>query len=127
MKMTDEEQAHEHDALARVQRCMFDLGREMRTLDVRGFHFWRRLAGGYSMEWTGGPDAADVLAELEEMAADDEWTTVLRPGDITEAKQLLDWSPGSVSFRVRGVMFQLRPVETGGSAEGRARSYGRIG
>jgi hypothetical protein len=117
------EPGQEYETLGRVLRCMFDLGATLRTPTARAFHFWRRLEGGYAMEWTGGPHAVEVLAELEALAADDEVTGALSPGDITEAEE---YSPGAVSFRVRGVLFQLRPVDTIGVEADREQVLSRL-
>jgi hypothetical protein len=63
------------------------------------------------VEWTGGPHAIEVIGELETLAADDEVTTVLSPRDITDVEEYV---PGAVKFRVRGIPFALRPLDTVG-------------
>jgi hypothetical protein len=50
-----------------------------------------------------------VFVELEQMAADDQVTTLLSADGITRAPEL-DQFDGWVSFRARGVVFQLRPT-----------------
>ncbi|MBF6102186.1 hypothetical protein IU510_29655 [Nocardia cyriacigeorgica] len=70
-----------------------------------GFRLWPLVAGhGYVLTWCGvAPTEADVVEYLSEAAADDDMTTVLRPGDVR-----FTTGNGYTLADVRGVRFQLR-------------------
>jgi hypothetical protein len=63
------------------------------------------------VEWTGGPHAIEVIGELETLAADDEVTTALSQGDITDVEEYVR---GAIKFRLHGIPFSLRPLDTAG-------------
>jgi hypothetical protein len=110
MAMTAEERARDCEIYGRVMQCLLGVGSELKTPYARGLHSWPRGQGGHAVEWAGGPRAIDVFVELEQMAADDQVTTLLSADDITRAPEL-DHFDGWVTFRARGVVFQLRPTD----------------
>ncbi|MEU2106417.1 hypothetical protein [Nocardia sp. NPDC019255] len=70
------------------------------------FRLWPLMnGGGYVLAWSGvRPTEEEVVSYLGEAAADDEMTTILRPGDVRFRK-----GPYYTLVEVRGVLFQLRP------------------
>lgn len=100
-----------YETIGRLLTCLLDYTSLARTTAVRGLHVWPTLGGGCAVEWTGGPHAAEVLQELEALAADDDVCSVLSPGDITGAQE---YGAGAVRLHVRGIPFSLRPVDTVG-------------
>ncbi|WP_194838501.1 hypothetical protein [Nocardia sp. XZ_19_369] len=105
----DEARARRHDphtfeVLGRVAALLFDTpGPLAECLSPR---LYPTLTGsGYVLSWHGvAPTVDDVADYLSTAAADDEMTTVLRPGDVR-------FKPGHYCTvaEVRGVQFHLRP------------------
>lgn len=100
------------ETIGRFLTCLLDMTSVGHTTEVRGLHVWQIYEGGLAVEWTGGPHAREILEELRLFAADDAATTVLSPGDISDVEEI----GTGVQFRVAGILFQLRPVETIGVA-----------
>lgn len=74
-----------------------------------GFHLWPILIDpGFVLSWRGAvPSEIQVIQYLVNASANDEMTTVLRPGDVT-----FDFAADGKHYthiEVQGVQFQLRP------------------
>lgn len=74
-----------------------------------GFHLWPTPIGpGFVLSWRGAvPSEIQVIQYLVNASADDEVTTVLRPGDV-----MFDFAADDRHYTqidVQGVRFQLRP------------------
>jgi hypothetical protein len=74
-----------------------------------GFHLWPApIDPGFVLSWRGAvPSEIQVIQYLVNASADDEATTVLRPGDV-----MFDFAADSRHYTridVQGVQFQLRP------------------
>lgn len=74
--------------------------------DCLGFRLWPLLVGGgYVLSWKGvAPTAQEVAGYLIDVAADDDMTLDLRPGDV---RYVANFSGATVD--VLGVEFQLQP------------------
>ncbi|WP_143517486.1 hypothetical protein [Pseudonocardia sp. MH-G8] len=103
--------ARPYETLGRFLSLLLEQTSAASATTVTGLHIWEKYGGGCVVEWTAGPHAMQVLRELEMLADDDATTTRLSPGDITDVDE---YCPGAVKFRVRGVQFELRPVDTVG-------------
>jgi hypothetical protein len=95
---------HTYEVLGRVMSVLCSIPGPLS--DCLAFRLWPILiGGGYVLAWHGAaPTEAEVVEYLLSAAADDEMTTVLRPGDIR-----LTRGDDCTSVEVRGVQFQLRP------------------
>ncbi|WP_157129027.1 hypothetical protein [Nocardia amamiensis] len=99
--------AHSYEVLGRVMSVLCDnpgpLG------ECLAFRLWPVLHdGGYVLSWCGvTPTDDEVVEYLVDAAADDDMTTVLRPGDVRLLARR-HYSLFTV-VEVRGVQFQLRP------------------
>lgn len=97
------------ETIGRVLDLLLGHTAAARTTSVSGLHTWQRRGGGCVVEWTGGPHAREVVEEMQMLADDDEVTTTLCPGDITD---VTEYRSGDVRFRARGVLFELRGIDT---------------
>ena len=98
--------SHTFEVLGRVLGLLLDstgpLGSSL------GVHLWPCAVGdGFVLTWRGAvPTEIEVIQHLVNSSANDEMTTVLRPGDV-----LFDYAADDryTHVEVRGVRFQLRP------------------
>ncbi|MGW4214993.1 hypothetical protein ACWEIJ_43945 [Lentzea sp. NPDC004789] len=74
--------AHSYEVLGRLMVALFESGAPGALEGAQNFRFWETLDGGFSLTWDRGPHADEVANELLEIAADDDRTHVLRPGDV---------------------------------------------
>ena len=98
-----------YETFGRLMTLIFDMS-PLSGSTATGISVWERLGGGFAVSWTGGPHAAEVVAALEGLADDDDVTTVVSPGDVTDVVQ----HDGAAMLRLRDVVVELRPHETVG-------------
>ena len=96
-----------YETFGRLMTLIFDMS-PLRGSTATGISVWERLGGGFAVSWTGGPHAAEILTALEELAADDDLTTVVSPGDVADVVL----GDGTATLRLRGVVVELRPHDT---------------
>ncbi|MDE1675279.1 hypothetical protein [Nocardia gipuzkoensis] len=97
---------HSYEVLGRVMSLLCSTPGPL--ADCLTFHLWPLLHdGGFALSWCGAIPTEDEIVEyLVDAAADDDMTTVLRPGDVRLGQS--HYSVYAV-VDVRGVRFQLRP------------------
>jgi hypothetical protein len=98
---------HTYEVLGRVASLLLDSPGPL--ADSLAFHMWPLLDGsGFVLTWRGlVPTEIEVIQYLVNASADDEKTTVLRPGDVQ-----FNFAAGEhyTHVDVQGVQFQLRPT-----------------
>ena len=99
--------AASYETFGRLMTLIFDMS-PLSGSTAAGVSVWERLGGGFGVSWTGGPHAAEVVAALTGLAADDEVTTVVSPGDVTDIVVDED----AAFLRLRDVVVELRPHDT---------------
>ena len=100
-----------YETFGRLMTLIFDMS-PLSGSTASGISVWERLGGGFAVSWNGGPHAAEVATALEHLAEDDDVTTVVSPGDVTDVVQ----HDGTATLRLRGVVVELRPHDTVGVA-----------
>ncbi|MEU4841718.1 hypothetical protein [Nocardia testacea] len=104
---TQRNDSHAFEVLGRVISLLFDPPGPL--AESLAFHMWPLLDGsGFVLTWRGVvPTEIQVIQYLVNASADDEMTTVLRPGDVW-----FDFAAGDgyTHIGVPGVQFQLRPM-----------------
>ena len=101
-----------YEAFGRLMTALFDSGSPGIMEGAKRFYFWETMHDGFSLSWERGPHAGEVVQELVDLAADNEVTHALRPGDVVWLHKG-DTDPGGyTSADVCGVRFLLRPTDT---------------
>ncbi len=99
--------AASYEAFGRLMTLIFDMS-PLSGSTATGLSVWERLGGGFGVSWTGGPHAAEVVTALARLAADNEVTTIVSPGDITDVVVGDD----TAQMRLCDVVIELRPHDT---------------
>ncbi|SMD14772.1 hypothetical protein [Kibdelosporangium aridum] len=104
--------AHHYEVLGRLMVALFDSGAPGILEGAQHFRFWETMQGGFCLTWDRGSHADEVANELLEVAADDDRTHVLRPGDVVFIHNGVVDPRLHTTVDIQNVRMLLRPHDT---------------
>lgn len=118
--------AHSYEVLGRLMVALFESGAPGALEGSQHFRFWETSQGGFSLTWDGGAHADEVANELLEIAADNERTHVLRPGDVVFVHNGVVDPSRHTTVDIQNVRILLRPHDTIGHQAALSKAFAAV-
>ncbi|MGA6165982.1 hypothetical protein [Amycolatopsis magusensis] len=118
---------HHYEVLGRLVTALFNTGAPGILEGAEHSRFWETMQGGFALTWDRGAHAIEVANELLAIAADDDRTHVLPPGDVVLAHNGAADPNHPTTVVIQNVRIQLRPDDTIGQEAALAEAFAKLG